>query len=171
MENFTITKEQIIQLHSNSNAGYDQLVMADLKKWFPDAFKKELENGKAYKGNGFVLYKTSNNSGFGFNTNDNNSFHRLCSTFIRPKDWREYPLEDFKKLLIAEADKRGFKVDSWIDRKPLGFNANDRIVKIDSDKFPDDSGSICYTSEQHGFFIECNGFVIFNNGIWAKIID
>ena len=55
---YSITKLQLTQLLKNNEEGNEQLVSADLRAWFPDAFKKELEVGKWYKSSCSVFFVT-----------------------------------------------------------------------------------------------------------------
>lgn len=124
---------------------------------------KEFENGKVYKltKGGAIAYYTGDNNGFGFDIDGRYGSHIYM---MNSSNWQEYPLEDFKKLLISEAEKRGFKSGVWVDRKEFNSKYNKRIIQIES------NGYLFVKATNH-FSLELGGNVIFNNGIWAKIID
>lgn len=129
---------------------------------------QELENGKVYKLGDVIVYKTDKRAGFGF---DKNGYFNTDISISFNGDWQPYHIEDFKKLLIAEAEKRGFKSGVWVDRQQINIDIPlRRIEYIDNDTYPDDEGIIPQNDESN-CFIEVNGFVVFNNGTWAKIID
>lgn len=122
---------------------------------------QELENGKVYQLGDIIAYKKDKRAGFGF---DKNGFFSTEELISFNGDWQPYHIEDFKKLLIAEAEKRGFKSKTWIDRKELGFEKKYyRILRIQSD--------VEFSFNESGVSIFANGFLIFKNGTWAKIID
>jgi len=68
MENYTITKEQILELAS----WWDKHHLEKVKEWFPDAFKKELEVGRWYKSTDdtkiefLVCYQGNGDYNYGF---------------------------------------------------------------------------------------------------------
>lgn len=64
MKNYSITKQQVLQLE---NFILKENVNKNLRIWFPDAFKKELEVGKWYKSNaGRIVFRTGDSDNYGF---------------------------------------------------------------------------------------------------------
>ncbi len=113
MKNYTITKEQIKKLSTQ-----DQIVEEYLNKWFPEAFKKELEIGKWYISkdiNKHIFYVTNITEDryyyYGFNSggqwckNDDYSFN---DSGLK-NGFRLATEEELKSALIKEAERRGFK--------------------------------------------------------------
>lgn len=124
---------------------------------------KQLENGNVYKNSiGSIVYKTGEKSCFGFNAVGKYVVSDDC--FIDKNDWQPYGIEDFKILLIAEAKKRGFKSDIWIECKELVTYKRFTYKYIDDDNFSWYNGNTDMN-------LLLNGQCIFKNGIWAKIID
>ena len=67
MENYKITKEQVLKLANKAEQGCTSVIESDLKNWFPEDFKKELEIGKWYKYKLALFYvtnKKSNNANY-----------------------------------------------------------------------------------------------------------
>ena len=100
-----ITKEQVLDLHQHSGV----TVQNFLNKWFPEAFKIELEVGKVYKYNQWLI-KVSDLSkpyirGYGF---DNEfKWNEECDLGNEPNYWKQATTEEWEAALIAEAKKRG----------------------------------------------------------------
>lgn len=110
MENYTITKEQILEIYDRTSVHNQE----QLKEWFPDAFKKELEVGKWYKRphNSALFYVTeilnidSNHCKvFGFD-NLGNWMAENAKTF--PDNDFEATPEQVETALINQAKKRGY---------------------------------------------------------------
>lgn len=70
MKNYTITKEQILSLYDNAIKDNSDIIEIDLKEYFPDAFKKELEVGRWYKSTAdiefLICYQGNNMENYGF---------------------------------------------------------------------------------------------------------
>lgn len=155
-----ITREQVKQLYGNSQNGSNQLVEADLKNWFPEAFG--LEVGKWYKRDGEFLfnfqgkYSVSNDSGsYGFSSNNNNWYENIGVN--RMLCYPPATTEEVYMALVAEAKKRGFEGTERIEWK---FND----VKYGISR-PDLSG---FTLRNDVLIFA--GGVVFRDGKWAEII-
>lgn len=154
MKKFEITQEQIKQLHHNAFHENNQLVIADLKNWFPEAFEKHLEIGKWYKGeNTFInIVNLKSNRAYGFNIfkeweNECDGWYFNNLTLATSKEVNE--------ALVQEAKKRGF-------------------IKDDLAIHP-------FLNSQNQYFYFANGFklwfsdfsgqktLIFKDGLWATI--
>lgn len=164
---YSITKLQLTQLLKNNEEGNEQLVSADLRAWFPDAFKNKLEVGKWYKNldNGYeksiccVIEVNKEDkdcfSGYGIDYVGEYFYEPIDTTFCGSNNWQEATIQEVEAALICEAKKRGF-VDGgyyqWINcplRKVYGSNFifDKNILRI-------------------------NGFTIMDaDGQWAQIIE
>lgn len=157
MENYTITKEQILQLNSYNN--YDCGVA--LKEWFPTAFKQELEVGKWYKykkEKRFICYITENGR-YGFDA-DGDWFKEIKSDNKFDEGYYLATPQEVGTALINEAKRRGFKDGCIINNSPLGFP--DMPQKIDGDRLQWDGTYLNFGYRNHA---------IFKDGKWAEIIE
>ena len=155
MKNYTITKDQIVEL-----SGYG--ITHILKRMIPDAFKKELEVGKWYKQGVFKFNfqggDQPNNYGLGMCGNWNNG--------IGNKNNEEAELmttKEVEAMLIAESKKK-FKVGDKIQR-PFDETLDD--VFIDLNTFFNDSEYYYSKTED---YLEFHGFVVYHEGNWATVI-
>ncbi len=152
MENFTITKDQILELYKYTTAHPDKC----LKEWFPEAFETKLEVGRWYKGceNEIVCY-CGDNLGYGFIENGDwyhNSGWEFDSKFT---EWKLATTEEVEAALIAEAKKRGFKEGVWY-RKPTFIE--------------EAKGKMIYSINSGELYFTGSSYTIFKNGVWAEII-
>lgn len=157
MKKFEITQEQIKQLHHNSIHENNQLVSADLKSWFPEAFEKHLEVGVWYKSTKlsgcFVFLETKKKGRYGFDsegwyrTQDSNLGVNTFLTKATP--------QEVEAALIAEAKKRGF-VKGAIFTTPV--NKIECTIKDYSFKKIDNC-------------LYLDGMALFNDGKWATIVE
>jgi hypothetical protein len=156
-----ITKEQILEIVMWGNSN-DRL---KVKRWFPEAFKVELEVGKWYfhnKSTAIVNYQ-GNSSGYGFNALDN-----WCSipNFIiwtfetRATDWRLATTQECQSALIEEAKKRGY-IGNYI--KNIEGDNKGNVSKYSITDFKYESGEITGINEA------CD-YTLFKDGVWAEII-
>ena len=165
MKTFEITKEQIKQLYHNTFHENEQLVIADLKNWFPDAFKTELEVGKWYLVNrcfkeekcALVLFQGVSKSTYGFNhsgrwTNDYGGFNTFQN---HSYDFTKATPQEVKAALVAEAKKR-------YANGAIIISLFSEIVGVLGNTFE-------YFEESNRLWN--NGNKIFNNGIWAKTVE
>jgi hypothetical protein len=155
-----ITKEQVLDIYGTTGNLY---LHSKLEKWFPEAFKVELEVGKVFKGEeNIMVYITdvkSNNevAGYGFMKDGKWSKNK------KPYPWgfnagiTEATTAEWHDALIAEAKKRGYK------------NGNYECLYMPG----------CTEEVSNDFFIENQelwigdlntGNMIFKDGVWAKII-
>ena len=154
-----ITKEQVLELKSSGN----WKVSDRLKKWFPEAFKVELEVGKVYKfkeKNRFMFkfagkYSIRENSGsYGFNM-AGKWFENLGVS--QDDVYQEATTEEWESALIKEAKKRGYKNGNY---KCLDLpNCTEEVV---NDFF--------YENKDLWHGVSGRGNLIFDNGVWAEII-
>lgn len=154
MKKFEITKEQILEL-SKSVRNYD-----DLKQWFPEAFKIELEVGEWYKHveiKNSLVFKISE-LGYGWFNGiyKENEFWSIEDYNL----WIEATPKEVETALINEAKKRGFEVGTcFLDIEHEGYEVCSDEIKI--------CDSCECLSLQFG---EGNG-LIYYKGKWAKIIQ
>ena len=136
MENYTITKEQVLKLANKAEQGCTSVIESDLKNWFPEAFKKELEIGKWYKYKLTLFYitnKISNNKNyynvFGFDVDGNWMTDNATTWF--DENYIEATPEEVEEALKAETIKRygkdweNTKIKAHADGKPwIGIGLN-----------------------------------------------
>lgn len=167
MENYTITKEQILQLE---NFTLKENVDKNLKIWFPGAFKKELELNKWYKGtfcrdkNPLVYFDSLDGNGniksYGFNPEDKWVDYRKMDSHYgelsRIDHWTEATPQEVESALREEAKKRGFK---------KGITHN--VTNGDSNIISSDERFAFVEKHNKLLF---NNWAIFENGQWASIL-
>ena len=150
-----ITKEQVLDLYQHSGV----TVQNHLNKWFPEAFKAELQVGKVYKDQegqlinfqggknayGFAGNYFCNNDGWGITTHDRN--------------WQEAAIEEWESALIKEAKTRGYKNGNYDCLSSWG---SDVVI---TDNYFFDSDGYLFQGEDMS-----DSNMIFKNGIWAEII-
>ena len=160
MENYTITTEQINELCKESD--FAKLM---LPKWFPEAFKKELEVGK--------WYKRPHNSALFYVTEILNIDSNHCKVFgfdnvgkWMPENAKTFPDNDFEatpeqieSALINEAKKRGYREGV---KCSFGIAKSKRTISTNEIIFDTNYGN------NVGLCMGMN--VIFRDGKWAEII-
>ena len=159
---YEITKEQVLQNYKNGLKYQDYVSAANLKEWFPDAFKKDMEVGKWYKGTAdieFLVYYQSN----GF---DNYGFWEdqpYRDNLLFGDCWynmsRLATDEEVEAALKKEAKKRGYKQGITC---AFGKGAYNRMISENEIRWvPDwqDKGALCMGMN-----------VIFTQGNWAEIL-
>ncbi len=153
-----ITKEQVLKLHIASgylNASY-------LEKWFPEAFKVELEVGKVYKYKGLkTLIKITkihlkSFDVYGFNYKGDYKTW-LDSDNINDDKWQEATTDEWESALIEEAKKRGYNNGNY---KCLYQHGNSLETDGNIHMF---EGSVWI-----GNGVETNQ--VFKKGVWAEIV-
>ena len=160
---YEITKEQVLQNYKNGLKYQDYVSAANLKEWFPDAFKKDMEVGKWYKGTAdieFLVYYQSN----GF---DNYGFWEdqpYRDNLLFGDCWynmsRLATDEEVEAALKKEAKKRGYKQGITC---AFGKDAHNRIIRENEIRWvPDwqDKGALCMGMN-----------VIFTQGNWVEILS
>ena len=167
MENYTITKEQVLKLANKAEQGCTSLIESDLKNWFPKAFKTELETGKWYKYKLALFYitnKISNNTNyyniFGFDV-DGNWMTDNATTYFN-ENYTEATREEVEVALKAETIKRYGK--HWENTK----------IKAHADDLPWIGNGL-----NKGFFscgltlnkIYSKHGVLYSHGNWAQILS
>ena len=151
MKKFEITQEQIIELSKVSLNAKDVF-----KKWFPDAFKTELEVGKWYKfkETDNLIYIISKTQYYGFVNNDW-TIHK--SETIDYEGAIEATPQEVETALIAEAKKR----ELW---------GNKNIICAYHNNSKQDTGS-CFVCKKDGTLLWGENGAIFNDGKWASVIE
>lgn len=164
---YSITKLQLTQLLKNNEEGNEQLVSADLRAWFPDAFKKELEAGRWYtpcnKYEGIALLRFENpknkhSCGYGFDFKG--EWTKIYSIIASDRIvFRESTSQEVEAALISEAKKRGFKkgvryLSAW----------NNEAYCI----YPQD---LYYNAKKNCLATHNGNECVFQNGQWATIIQ
>jgi hypothetical protein len=99
MKNYTITKQQLRSINDPK-----------VKEMFPDAFIEEFEVGSVYKNDSMIIKVTrivdDKLYGYGF---INEKFFDDNEGYWYSRNLKPATEEEFGKLLIKEAKKRGFK--------------------------------------------------------------
>ena len=152
-----ISKEQVKQLYKNNLDCKVQLVDADLKSWFPEAFTELVKIGEWYKTKFtplFFLERMDKKIGYGYGIYKD-KFENGIGLFV--KDLIKLSNEEIEKVLICEAKKRGF-VEGVLFIPTNGSG----IVR-------------CNYRERYGFDVEknkllLNNLSIFQEGKWAVTI-
>lgn len=158
MENYKITKEQILEI---IRTGTD-VTERYFKEIIPEAFNTELEIGKWYKGSAniefLVCYQSNGFDNYGFWRDQpyrDNLLFGDCWYNIS----RLATDEEVSAALIAEAKKRGYKQGITC---AFGKGAHNRMIRENEIRWvPDwqDKGALCMGTN-----------VIFTQGNWAKIL-
>ena len=177
MENYTITKEQILKLANKAEQGCTSVIESDLKNWFPEAFNTEFKVGRVYKINKSIFHCTEITEGgvlygYGlfdarwderFNNNDG-SYICACNEVAAKNKLVEASTQEWEAVLINEAKKRGFKNGVTILRGDWysGFSA----PKVTIEKEQHRTSGFEFRNDT--LFLD--GYIIFYSGNWAEII-
>jgi len=177
MKKFKITKLQLTQLLKNNEEGNEQLVSADLRAWFPDAFKKELEVGKWYKGSidfESLIFITEIEKVGKEDRNRIYYYGWLHNEYFREKDYIankdhensliEATLQEIESALICEANKRGF--EDKISFNELEDSENGSIFTEGARV-----GSCFYFENNKLYTTGWGKWCVFKDGQWAQIIE
>jgi hypothetical protein len=161
MKKYEITKEQILELSTNSSITWKM----SLYEWFPDAFKKEFEVGKWYKKESFKAIFLFNGSkdadgdplgcGFvnGFWINNGAISSGWSGDFVLASKeevetalinelWRRFKIEDRIKCVNG--------TETTIKGRRIAFNVKKNVITLDDSE---------------------NLYELFNNGEWATIAE
>ena len=111
MENYTITKEQFLKLANKAEQGCTSVIESDLKNWFPEVFKTELEVGKWYKMKSDIHFLCNfngnignNGNSYGFNLNGEWMDNSMC--FHNSDTYVEATPEEVESALINYLEKQ-----------------------------------------------------------------
>lgn len=168
MENYTITKEQILELHE-SNSPETRIQIA---KMFPDAFKKEFTVGKWYKIDKNIFYCTEISErgtlyGYGiFDGKWKEHFNDgvgccACNSVASEDRLTEATPQEVETALIEEAKKRGYKKGVTIK----GINSNTNLT------LPNGGFEYLELNNVLWFGKGLDGYDIFRNGKWTDIVE
>jgi len=158
---YEITKEQIIILNTDGNND----VRKCMKQWFPDAFKKELVVGNwIIKDNDspWIVYIDKQNNVYGIDTDgewfsSSKPENTIQIMLNNPKNRKATP-QEVEAALICEAKKRGF-----VKNTSYTITNGDGVINSkDSERF-------CF--DEYGNKLLFNNWSIFEQGIWATIIE
>lgn len=163
MKTFELTQEQIDRLAEKKHA--KEL----LQKFIPYAFENKLEVGKWYKPRNerikslFVPNKEQcdGNMGYGFNFHGEFKESHFNLIGSSPNDFELATEEEVREALINEAKKRGFNNIGNLKIKNTVGSISNGFVTITNDFYYDYKGNT----------LKLDGAVIFNNGVWAEIIE
>ena len=164
MKTFTITEEQIEEL---SKWKHGKRLM---QEWFPEAFENQLEVGKVYKREGFLI-KVCEPDGdkvkcYGFDDDaewyDNRN--GICHLgYMKEKNMIEATEEEWFEALKKEAERRGF-IEGIKFNCPYTGGVETLGNTLDYE-------FTWHNSEKFGKCLRDNeGYVIFYNGIWSEIV-
>jgi len=157
MEKFEITKEQVLTIYDATSVNNQD----ELKQWFPEAFKIELEVGKWYESSNFLIMYKGNNKCISIHKASGNYkdddfhtdwMHTDCN-YIKATE------QEVKTALINEAKKRGYK--------------NGNYECLDTPIFTEKDVLDNYFLEENTLWHGRKGCanVVFQNGKWAIIIE
>ena len=157
MKKYELTQEQINQLAEKTHA--KEL----LKEFIPEAFENELEVGKWYISEHFLVYYLGNYKCNCIKLSDSkwieNINHSLSSHL---KNYRLATEEEVREAIINEAIKRGFKNVGELSLKTVsGEMFKKGSFKTANNKFR-------YFSFENRLSLD--GVEIFYNGKWAEIV-
>ena len=157
MKKYELTQEQINQLAEKKHA--KEL----LKEFIPEAFENELEVGKWYISEYYLVYYLGNYKCNCIELSDSkwfeNVYHSLSGHL---KNYRLATEEEVREAIINEAIKRGFK------------NVGELSLKIVSGEmfkkgsFETANNKFRYISVENR--LNLDGVEIFYNGKWAEIV-
>jgi hypothetical protein len=165
-----ITKEQITQLFKNNEEGNDQLISADLKSWFPEAFI-ELKVGKWYwidrrkkdDVKALVVFQGQGVETFGFThggiwTDDYGSESSFCTPEYK---YTKATHEEVQTALINEAIRRGYKNNNHdcLYLPNFTHKNTDELFYLNKDTMNLHIGKNSVSN------------VIFKDGEWAELIE
>lgn len=159
MKKFEITKEQVMQLAKNNKENKEQLVDADLRNWFPGAFKTKFtgwakdihemnEDWIAYYENDILKYGINANGDW-FESKSNANYNECESNRVATE-------QEVETALINEAKKQGL-ID-WVYIKAT--NGDCGLVNKGNWIYDENVNKLYYA-----------GFILFDNGKWATIIE
>ena len=162
MKTFELTQEQIDQLAEKKHA--KEL----LQKFIPEAFETKLEVGRWYKlkDNPKILalydcFKHHRPYAYIFNEKGDYEYRVEFSLFELPTYWELATEEEVREALINEAKKRGFNNIGNLKIKNTVGSISNGFVTITNDFYYDYKGNT----------LRLDGAIIFNNGVWAEIIE
>ena len=157
MKKYELTQEQINQLAEKKHA--KEL----LKEFIPEAFENELEFGKWYISEHYLVYYLGNYKCNCIKLSDGEWFDNLYHSFSgHLKSYRLATEEEVKEALINEAIKRGFKNVGELSLKLV----SGAMVKKGS--FGTVINQFRYFSVENRLYLD--GVEIFYNGKWAEIV-
>ena len=157
MKKYELTQEQINQLAEKKHA--KEL----LKEFIPEAFENELESGKWYISECYLVYYLGNykcNCIELSNGEWHDNIQHLLSGHL--KSYRLATEEEVKEALINEAIKRGFKNVGELSLKLV----SGEMFKKGS--FLTANNNFRYFSVENRLYLD--GVEIFYNGKWAEIV-
>lgn len=171
MEKYEITKKQILELQ---NCNTD----SKLKKWFPNAFKTELEVGKWYKSNYplLIFVEEIHHSylvGYGFNSIEEFKKGEFCrrqndkyEVDYKNFNFKEATEQEVETALINEANKK-YKIGDYIN----GLYSK-KVKCLTFESTGNGQGNVCVDSYYSVWINVGNGYneKVFDNGNWAEII-
>ena len=156
MKTFELTQEQINQLAEKKHA--KEL----LQQFIPEAFETKPIVGKWYISDHYLIYYLGNNECNCIKLIDGEwleKIHHSLSGHL--KSYRLATEEEVSEALINEAKKRGFN--------------NIGNLKIKNTVGSISNGFVTTTNDFYYYYkgntLRLDGAVIFNNGVWAEIIE
>ena len=158
MENYTITKEQILELAKSSI-----VIKEKLNEMFPKAFKEEMEVGTWYKGttdnNFLICYQGNGSDNYGF-WQDQTYRNNISFGDYWVDECREATAEEIESALINKAKKKGYK--KGVKSKCL---ISDRDAILSSVPYYSGDRILAHTKDLVSEFM-----ILFKDGKWAEII-
>ena len=156
MKTFELTQEQINQLAEKKHA--KEL----LQEFIPDAFEDKRIVGKWYISEHYLVYYLGNNKSNCIKLSDGKWLEKIYHSLSgHLKSYRLATEEEVREALINEAKKRGFNNICNLKIKNTVGSISNGFVTITNDFYYDYKGNT----------LRLDGAVIFNNGVWAEIIE
>ena len=157
MKKYELTQEQINQLAEKKDA--KEL----LQEFLPEAFENELEFGKWYISEHYLVYYLGNYKCNCIELSDgewfDNVYHSLSGHL---KSYRLAIEEEVREALINEAIKRGFKNVGELSLKLVSG------AMFEKGFFKTANNDFTYISVENRLYLD--GVKIFYNGKWAEIV-
>ena len=154
MKKYEITEKQIRKIAVE----YDKI-----REMFPEVFEKELEVGKWYISEYYLVYYLGNYKCNCIELSNgewyDNIYHSLSGHL---KNYRLATEEEVREALINEAIKRGFKNVGELSLKLVSG------TMFKKGSFGTVNNKFSYISVENRLYLD--GVVIFKNGKWAEII-
>ena len=170
---YEITKEQILQLANKTEQGCTSVIESDLKNWFPEAFKKELEIGKWYITDGNKCGQYGKTLIANFSGKEEASNYGITFLGTWGKDLTLYHNDLGRSTRLATPEEVEVALKSQAQK--LGFKEGVRFIPLFSNGTNYRGNSVVEITEDEFLFQDntlftISGYRIFANGKWAQIL-
>ena len=156
MKTFELTQEQIDRLAEKKHA--KEL----LQQFLPEAFENKLEVGKWYISEHYLAYYLGDYKCNCIRLSDGAWFENMHHSLSgHLKSYKLATEEEVREALINEAKKRGFNNIGNLKIKNTFGGISNGFVTLTNNFYYDYKGNT----------LRLDGALIFNNGVWAEIIE